>query len=109
MKPLVALIICLFCVHSSFGQFKEKRENVQMPAQVKAGDRLFEHSAVTGRKGTQQRHPQDAGIDKIIQRIPSKTHPIVIEVYRQDPESVTLQNEIKEYLIKKGYTDVKAI
>ncbi len=55
-----------------------------------------------------QRTALSVGIPKILNRIPSKSYEVLIEVYEQDPESLNLRENIKHYLRDKGYTNVKS-
>lgn len=54
-----------------------------------------------------QRTAYSVGIPKILNRIPRKDYPILLENYAKDKESLTLKSMIKDFLLEKGYTDVK--
>lgn len=54
-----------------------------------------------------QRTAESENIGKILNRIPYKNYQIVLETYTQDKESLNLKNDIKRYLMQRGYTDIK--
>jgi hypothetical protein len=55
-----------------------------------------------------QRTAASTGIPKILSRIPSKTYEIMLEVYENDPESLKLRDDIRQFLRNKGYTNIKS-
>lgn len=55
-----------------------------------------------------QRTAITVGIPKVLNRIPSKSYEVLLEVYENDPESLNLRENIKQYLRENGYTNVKS-
>lgn len=112
----VFLLLFFASAHQSFAQTPKKqpaKSDILKGAEIEAAGKKFQQHAddgkkYAGKKILRQRTAQTVGIPLVINKIPGKNYLIIIETYSNDPESINLKKDIKEYLSKLGYTNIKA-
>lgn len=90
-----------------------KKTNILEGSEIDAAGKTFKQHGDEGkkyanRKILRQRSALSVGIPSVLNKIPGKNYLIIIETYSNDPESLNLKKDIKEYLQKQSYTNIKA-
>lgn len=107
MKYLIR--ICIAVVLISVANLTKAKAQQKDKQGLKVGNETYYSADTSMLRGDiiNPRTAQSVGIPKILSRIPSKTSEIILETYSNDKESMNLKYDIRNYLSKQGFTNIK--